>query len=103
MTRKVLISPDFGAGWSTWVSNGSKEQIEFCLFDEALIAAVEAGSDRALALADFELRFKEKFGDVHPYFNGGHSLVVVEVDGQFIVEEYDGAESILMRDDVDWH
>src|SRR6185312_5044347 len=110
MKRKVLISPSFGAGWSTWA--GEREQQEFALFDGPLIAALERGEDighvnygepkPGSVLADYVERFKARFGET-PYVNGARELEVVEVEGEFQVDEYDGSESIRRRDEDGWY
>jgi hypothetical protein len=41
---KILVSSEFGAGWSTWHS-GPKEEREFFLRFQPLIDALEAGED----------------------------------------------------------
>ncbi len=113
--RKVLISPGFGAGWSTW-NRGSREIREFMLFHPGLIAAIEAQKDLGCPpsfshdsprpgspLEQFVVEFREKFPGEEPYLGGADQLKVKLVDGQFIVEEYDGSESLRLRDaEEDW-
>lgn len=112
-TRKVLVSPGFGAGWSTWIGS-SREQKEFALFDEALIAAVEAGCDLGVPekyntepspdspIGDFLRRFQERFPGEDPYLGGARDLTVEVVEGQFQVDEYDGSETVRTRSAEDW-
>jgi hypothetical protein len=102
MKRKALISPGFGGGWSTWADSDIRDDM---LFDEKLIAAVEEATDYAdidAAVADFVARMEEKHDDPYIYTGGARDLQVAQVEGQFIVEEYDGSESILTRDDTEW-
>jgi hypothetical protein len=102
MERKVLYSPGFGAGWSTW--NGHDALTDDYLYDEALIAAVEAGEDVTAAVADFEKRMQAKLGkDAYICVSGADDLRVADVSGPFIVEEYDGSESIRLRDATAWN
>lgn len=105
--RKVLISPGFGAGWSTWADAEYREDM---LFDPALIAAVESGrdlgveDDPASPLGDFLTRMRAKHGDdTYIYTGGAPDLTVATVDGQFLVTEYDGSEGVQLRDCTDWH
>jgi hypothetical protein len=106
-TRKVLVSPEFGAGWMTWQDTAYAEDF---LFDAELIAAVERGDDLGgedqpgTPLALFVERLVAKHGEDarHVYLGGARDLEVKEVEGVFIVEEYDGSESILRRDDAPW-
>lgn len=122
--RKVLVSPGFGAGWSTW-SGDSREATRMLLFDEALIDAVEAGADVRAELeiwedprqggrhafpadhdgplADFARRFTATFGDAeHLYLGGARDLEVQRHFGPLRVEEYDGSESVRTLADTDW-
>jgi hypothetical protein len=97
--RKVLISSGYGAGWSTWANQGREE---FYLFDAPLIAAIERdGVVTPEALADFERREIAEFGDAG-YHGGARNLQVVEVEGPFRVNEYDGFESVEYRDQGTW-
>lgn len=110
VNRKILISPGYGAGWSTW--NSQAPQLAE---DAELVRLVEAGEhagpilykseddvvqrgdrgasdafyDRACAVmrdADCE--------DASPYCGGVGGLIVVEGEGPYRVNEYDGSESI---------
>lgn len=99
--RKILISPGFGAGWSTWIGGGNREETEFALFYQPLIDAIESADTAAFeaALAQFKREFADKFGGHEPYCGGARDLTVETVHGQFMVEEYDGSESLRFRDD----
>ena len=109
MTRKVLISPGFGAGWSTWAEDQFQED---CLFDPALIVAVEAGTplgewdEPGTPMHAFDQALRKKHGiesgEEVIYAGGAHGLEVVEVDGPFKVDEYDGSETIVTRNDDIW-
>lgn len=104
--RKILISPGYGAGWSTWIGS-TRAHKAFALFDEKLIAAVEAGRDLGYdedpksPLGDFVRRFEKAFPDEAGgvYTGGARNLQVEIVHGQFMVDEYDGSESLTLRDD----
>jgi hypothetical protein len=104
---KILVSSEFGAGWSTWHS-GPKEEREFFLRFQPLIDALEAGEDigyvdglkppkpgSALAkfLAEFEVLFPASAGSL--YLGGARDLEVLEVHGPFRVDEYDGSENVV--------
>jgi len=45
--RKILYSPGFGAGWTSW-HDGSKEAKLFMLEYRPFIEYLEAGGDRGL-------------------------------------------------------
>ena len=99
MTRKALISPGYGAGWSTWAD---RDQREAALFDPELIADIEAATTVAEKYRAAE-RFVARHGFKDFYVGGARDLVVQEIEGEFKVEEYDGFESVLTRDDdTDW-
>jgi hypothetical protein len=88
----VLISPGFGAGWSTW----NREQLDM-LFDAGLADLVLKGDpEQILAYATVKWP--------NAYLGGIEDLTVAWVDqGQLIkVNEYDGSESIEYRDSDDW-
>jgi hypothetical protein len=120
---KILYSPGFGAGWSTW-SDDSDEQTKFMLTFEPLIEAIEKGEDvghidafvrwddfkdengkhdqlayfRAQCVPDspldkFVIECWRRFKDV-PHIGGARGLAVDEVYGPFRIDEYDGFESI---------
>ena len=89
---KVLISPGFGAGWSTWNMPGmavDKDLIKFfengCTKEEMVVACVERGYGIA-------------------YMGGFDGLKVVEVPqgSYFKIREYDGSESIEILNLDDW-
>ena len=89
----VLISPGFGAGWSTW----SSEYREELLFHEKL---VQAKLDK---VEDVEPILNEILPKDHcTYVGGWHDCVVIWMDQgtRFYVEEYDGSESVKYVEDL---
>lgn len=97
--KKVLISPNFGAGWTTW-HHGDEAERNFMLTYAPLISAVEQGLPVDEALTRFENDFIEKFPEADvPYVSRWESsFCVVEVDRPFRVVEYDGSESVEFFD-----
>ena len=83
---KVLISPGYGAGWSTW---NEKELAT----DKRIIKAFELGMNEAEMS-----EYLEELGYENVYMGGYHDCEIVEVPkgSRFIIEEYDGHESILI-------
>ena len=88
----VLYSPDYGSGWYTW----NRNQPEL-LFDPAIVQLVE----------------EEKFDELKTYvtlkypniYDGGMwelKVAWIPEGAMFRVNEYDGAESIELKDDADW-
>jgi hypothetical protein len=89
----VLYSPDHGAGWFSW--NTRYPEI---LFDPALVELVEQEKwDELQAFVTL------KYPDI--YAGGLRDLQIewIPEGTQFIVNEYDGNESIQTRDSTDWH
>ena len=85
----VLISPGFGAGWSTWAED---KEVEGMLFDSRLIEALEKSPDELL----------RKAGELYP--DSYKSVKDVEIQWLpigtiFWVEEYDGSERIVTTED----
>ena len=100
----VLISGGYGAGWSTWAGNQDRE---FLLFDRGLVELVLEKE------AAYEKQIDKSFVDVEKYlhannrdpYTGGWAGVYVkwmDPGTEFIVEEYDGSESLRYRDKENW-
>jgi len=88
----VLYSPDFGAGWYTW------HNIAELLFDPRVVDMVlEKTSAETI-----ELYCKTVYGD--HYYAGSCDLEVawVPLGTEFIIEDFDGNESITFKDKVNW-
>jgi hypothetical protein len=79
----VLVSPGYGAGWSTW----NVEHAEFLCMDMQLVEAVIAGNTSEV------VRLVES-RDRDIYIGGLSDLRVewVEQGQAFEIDEYDGAE-----------
>jgi hypothetical protein len=90
----VLISPGFGAGWSTWASDNA----EAMLFDSRLVDAILSQTP----LEDFCALCASLGYD--SYMGGAGDLCVIWLDQgtRFVVEEYDGSESIRTFDDLSY-
>ena len=89
---KVLISPGYGAGWSTWEGNE-------LAFDKRIIDAFEKG------ITENEMEeLCVKLGYKRPYMGGFDDLEVVEVPKGtiFRIHEYDGYESIETLNMDEW-
>jgi hypothetical protein len=88
----VLYSPDYGSGWYTWNTNHPE-----LLFDPAIVQLVE----------------EDKFDELKTYvtlkypniYEGGMwelKVAWIPEGAIFRVNEYDGDESIELKDDADW-
>ena len=88
----VLYSPGFGAGWYTW-NNGLPELI----FDPTIVKFVETEQ-----WAEMETYVTLKYPGI--YMGGMKELAVawLPVGTEFRIGEYDGAESIEVKEDTDW-
>ena len=86
----VLISPGFGAGWSTW----NTDVAEQCLFDPAVVDWVENGKQGLPPL--------DHYNDDYFSSGGASDLIVmwVKAGSRFIVNEYDGSESLTLEEDI---
>ncbi len=89
----VLVSHGFGAGWSSWVSGDNSP------FDPGLVRLVLDGASDADMLAYCEERWPGE------YFGGLDGLRVhwVSPGTQFRIHEYDGAESLILMEEDDYH
>lgn len=88
----VLYSPGFGAGWSTW-NRGVLE----ILFDPAIVKFIEHDQ-----MAELNTYVTLKYPGL--YTGGMKDLAVgwVLVGTEFRIKEYDGAESIEIKEDINW-
>ena len=91
----VLYSPGFGAGWSTWNSHNPD-----LLFDSIIV-------DFVLSKPENWQQGIEAYCElVYPgsYTGGASDLEVmwIPAGSQFLVEEYDGSESITFMDKMKW-
>lgn len=94
----VLYSPGFGAGWYTW--NSDCKEI---LFDPEVVEWVLNGKDDSLT----EDYIESKYGSSSTlgfYAGGMRDLEVawIPVGKKFIIQEYDGSESIKTEEDIEW-
>ena len=89
----VLISPEYGAGWSTW--NYDLPEI---LFDPEVVKMVEDKTDSVT----IQLYCDAKYPD--HYLGGADDLEVkwLAVGTEFKVNEYDGFETLEIKDLETW-
>lgn len=90
----VLISDGYGAGWSTW--NTCQELI----FDATIVLAVE----KNLSFDDVEEYLRGKYPEAYISCNPYDQLTIewVEEGTQFVIDEYDGAETLRLSYETDW-
>lgn len=112
--RKILYSPGYGAGWSTW--NGStKEQRRWLCEYQPFIVYLERHGEMPMVskstwgdgyeVTDLGMQvireWKTAFPEAPiPYLESMKSLKIkyLEDHEQYRVEEYDGKETITTRD-----
>lgn len=122
--RKILYSPGFGAGWSSWCGYGGDARpdlADFMLTYQPIIDAVERGEDVSVrliggviggrddmeaahpAMRSFVEECQSRFGEV-PYLGGARALCVFTVpDGaRFRIDEYDGSETVRLDIHEEW-
>lgn len=91
----VLVSPGYGAGWSTW--NWGKDCEESMLFNPRLVQAVldEAPLKELRRIAAEEYP-SDHSKDLYICIAGAEDLVVewLEPGTQFEIREYDGSERL---------
>lgn len=94
---KILISPGYGAGWSTWADDSVRD---FMLRDPTLIAMAE----RKAPQQEVDDYVEAQHPDDYICTGGWRDIEVVELPAGtlFKVDEYDGYESIETRDGTDW-
>lgn len=94
----VLISPDWGAGWSTWASDNFPINVAL---DKRVIEKWLELKDDPDGRKKFETWLSEITGNRH-FYTGGWSdleLVFVPKGSTFKIDEYDGNESISLITD----
>ena len=84
----VAISSGFGAGWSTW---NNKVNPMDKRFNELIL---NGDIDKLKEICKKEDIYAGGLDEV--------SIVWVEPDTAFVINEYDGSESINYRDSVNW-
>lgn len=89
----VLYAPGFGAGWFSW------HDIEDLVYDPVVVDMVEREKD-----PDNIVKYcVSKYSDSH-YYGGADQLAIqwLPVGTRFVINEYDGSESVLTEEDMNW-
>ena len=94
----VLVSHGYGAGWSTWMDG---EYRDIVLFHPKLVQMVEEGRERDITTEWME----QELGLDVSYTGGTDGLEIqwVPVGTKFVIDEYDGHESLRTIDDFYWN
>lgn len=89
----VLYSPGYGAGWSTWAHDEkNKEAMVFC---KELCEAI----DKGLSLQQISVVAHQYFPNEYTGGLEDIKLVFMEPGTRFRIDEYDGSESIITKDE----
>lgn len=93
----VLVSPGFGAGWSTWAHETDLR--DWALFAPEVVAWVEGGK-----VGSIDAIVKAKHGERYFYTGGADQLQIAWLPkgALFQIGEYDGAESVEASDEQEW-
>ena len=89
----IIISPEFGAGWSTW------NDVEGIETDPGLVELIE----RSAEPDEIETYCKDMWG-TKPYYGAVVDLTIewIPEGSEYIISEYDGAESIMLKENFKW-
>jgi hypothetical protein len=92
----VIYSPHHCAGWYTW------HNIIELVFDPEVVNMIEIGASSE-EIEDYCREHYNTTG-ITPYFGGADELKIewLPEGSIFRIDEYDGAESIVLQDDDDW-
>ena len=92
----VLVSRGYGAGWSTWT-----DEIETYLFHPKLVQMVEEERHSEITTEWME----QELGLDVSYTGGTVGLEIqwVPIGTKFVIDEYDGHESLRTIDDFHWN
>jgi len=93
--KEFLISYGYGAGWNSWASDENKE---FMLFNKGLIKLAKRNAEEE------EVMEYLKSKGIDEYVGGWENIRVCKLkdNEMFIVEEYDGNESIKLKSETKW-
>ena len=88
----VLYSPGYGSGWYTW-----NQEFPELIFSPAIVKLVEQEKFEELETY-MELKYPEVFK------SGMMDLEIewIPVGTEFRIHEYDGAESIELKEELNW-
>lgn len=101
--RKILYSPGYGAGWSSW---NSGKVAQLMLTYQPIIDAIENGEiltkDHS-AVLQLQQEAKDKFGVEYVCVLGAKNLEIYHAEGRVIINDYDGSESVTEEGtDLGW-
>lgn len=98
----VLVSPNFGSGWSTYASGVSAEEMMYCPEIVEFILT-HANEREGLTLEQYkELKkiARKLFPEQWLLGLGGIMVEWIPVGTKFYIDEYDGSETLVKLDTV---
>lgn len=98
---KILISPGFGAGWSSWV-NKANDKAKAVAEYQPIIEFIENGGDPS-ELNNHHPLVIQMMKDLkldYFYAGGAGELEVRETSEPYKIDEYDGSEYLVTVEDL---
>jgi hypothetical protein len=92
----VLVSFGYGAGWTTWAGDDAERKMFDPVLVKMLLDSKEEITDAIVKYVD------ETYPDSYNGGLDGLSVVLVEKGAKFVIDEYDGSESLTTIDEYDW-
>lgn len=94
----VIVSPGYGAGWSSWVSDETKPRAWFAM-DKTLVEFKLNGAD-----IEAVKKYIKESGVDYCYMGGWEEAIVqwVSKGTSFLIDEYDGNETLEYADEVEY-
>ena len=89
----VLISRGYGAGWVSWIYN------EDVIFDENIVDFV---LNDKVDTEEFDQYMEETYPNAYTGGKSGLYVVWLDEGTEFQIEEYDGAESLRLKEGEHW-
>jgi len=84
----VIVSPGYGAGWATW--NEPDDVFNIIIADMLIAGEVEEAANYAESIDKYSGGLEDA------------EVMAVPKGKEFIIREYDGAEWIEYKDEIEW-
>lgn len=88
----VIYSPGYGAGWYSW------HGITALLFDPTVVEMIERDAE-ATEIVEY---CTTAYGDECYLAADDLAVAYVDTDDSFYIDEYDGAESVVLKSTFEW-
>ena len=96
----VIVHPGFGAGFSTWCDGVEAHNYRFIkyLFDKGYVKnnKIKVPRDKLKECESYLYSIIKKDGYVYIGGLNNSNIVWVDLDDDYIIEEYDGYESLII-------